>query len=502
MSETIPSALSSAHHTDTQFSIVTRSEVRPSDPNGPTGMLAAWLAETKLSDIPAEVVQRAKHLLLDGVACLMVGSHLPWSELAVGAITEFDRGGQHRIAGWGGLKSSAFNAALLNSSFIQGFELDDYFPAAPLHSNAIILPACLPIVEIMPAISGADFLRSLILGYETGTRVGLSLHGPEMLSRGWHSGVVFGGPAAAAAAGSLMQLTAAQLEDALGIASTQACGLMSAQYESMVKRMQHGFAARNGLLAASLASRGYIGIKKIFEREYGGFLQVFGEGHNPDPTQITKDLGSRWMTCEIAIKPYAAMAGLHAAIDASLLIRENRIKTSGRFTSGEVNGIFVEVSEAAYAHGGFPIQHPLEPITAQMSLRYSTAVSLLDGSALVTQFANHRINSEDVWNLIPKITIRHAKEFDEDKQSTYKTRVTVQFKDGVIEQRFVETPLGGDRIPLSNAAVVERFHDLASNVISTTHAATLENFILSIEQQRTLGPLLSLLSITAKCALQ
>lgn len=502
MSEPIPSAMASAPHADTQSKIANRSEAGPTDPNGPTGMLANWLAETKLSDIPVDVVQRAKHLLLDGVACLMVGSHLPWSELAVEAITGFDRGGQHRIAGWGGLRSGAFNAALLNSSFIQGFELDDYFPAAPLHSNAIILPACLPVLEIMPSVSGADFLRSLILGYETGTRVGLSLRGPEMLSRGWHSGVVFGGPAAAAAAGSLMQLTAAQLEDALGIASTQACGLMSAQYESMVKRMQHGFAARNGLLAASLASRGYIGIKRVFEREYGGFLQVFGEGHNPDPTRLTEDLGRRWITCEIAIKPYAAMAGLHAAIDASLLIRESRMKAAGQLTSGEIAEILIEVSEAAYAHGGFPVQYPIEPITAQMSLRYSTAVSLLDGSALVQQFSNHRINGEDVWDLIPKITIRHAKEFDDDKHSTYKTRVTVQFKDGVIEQRFVETPLGGERMPLSNAAVVKRFNDLTSNVIGAAEAAGLETFILSIEQQRTLEPLLSLLSTTAKSALQ
>jgi aconitate decarboxylase len=168
MSGTISCTVASIPHADTTSPIVNGAGAAPSAPNGPTGMLASWLADTRLSDIPVEVVQRAKHLLLDGVACLMVGSHLPWSELAVGAITEFDRGGQHRIAGWGGLKSSAFNAALLNSSFIQGFELDDYFPAAPLHSNAIILPACLPIVEIMPSVRGADLLRSLILGYETG----------------------------------------------------------------------------------------------------------------------------------------------------------------------------------------------------------------------------------------------------------------------------------------------------------------------------------------------
>jgi aconitate decarboxylase len=109
-------------------------------------------------------------------------------------------------------------------------------------------------------VSGPRFLLGAILGYETGPRVGLALGGLEMISRGWHSGVVFGTLSAAASAGCLYGLNAAQFEDALGIAATQSCGLMSAQFESMVKRMQHGFASRNGLTAAALAAAGYVGI--------------------------------------------------------------------------------------------------------------------------------------------------------------------------------------------------------------------------------------------------
>ena len=131
-------------------------------------------------------------------------------------------------------------------------------------------------------VSGARFLLGAILGYETGPRVGQALGGLEIISRGWHSGVVFGTLSAAASAGTLYGLDAAGFEDALGMAATQSCGLMSAQFESMVKRMQHGFASRNGLTAAALAASGYVGIKRVFEREYGGWLSVFGEGHHPD----------------------------------------------------------------------------------------------------------------------------------------------------------------------------------------------------------------------------
>jgi 2-methylcitrate dehydratase PrpD len=144
---------------------------------------------------------------------------------------------------------------MVNSSFIQGFELDDYHPLAPLHSNSLVLPAMFAAAPRTGGVSGERFLLGAILGYETGPRVGQALGGLDMLSRGWHSGVVFGPLAAAAAAGTLYGLDAAGFEDAFGMAATQSCGLMSAMFESMVKRMQHGFASRNGLTAAALRQR-------------------------------------------------------------------------------------------------------------------------------------------------------------------------------------------------------------------------------------------------------
>jgi 2-methylcitrate dehydratase PrpD len=99
---------------------------------------------------------------------------------------------------------------------------------------------------------------------------------------------------------------------------------MAAQYEAMSKRMHHGFSARNGLYAAHLAAGGYTGIKSVFERDYGGFLSTFGEGHSPDPARITDGLGERWETERIVVKPYAAMGGLHAPLDALFEIGAKR----------------------------------------------------------------------------------------------------------------------------------------------------------------------------------
>lgn len=74
-----------------------------------------------------------------------------------------------------------------------------------------------------------------------------------------------------------------ETESAIGIACTQAGALMSAQYEGMIKRAQHAFAARNGLFGALLARGGYEGMRKVFERPYGGFLAMFSAGNDRNP---------------------------------------------------------------------------------------------------------------------------------------------------------------------------------------------------------------------------
>lgn len=459
------------------------------DPSGPTGALATWLATTGLDDVPERVRERAAHLLLDGVACAFVGAQLPVSRRAVDAVRTLDGAGGGQLIGWGDTApTSAPSAAMLNSSFVQGFELDDYHPIAPLHSMSLVLPAMLAVPRRGP-VSGARFLLGAILGCETGPRVGLALHGGEMLSRGWHSGPVFGTHAAAVAAGTLLNLDAAGFEDALGMAATQSGGLMSAQFESMVKRMQHGFAARNGLTAAALAAGGYVGIKRVFEREYGGFLTTFGEGHDPDPTQITCGLGEVWETERIAVKPYAAMGGLHAAIDAALALRPD-------IDVQAIDHIEISVSGPAFHHGGWQAIRPLEPIGAQMNLAYAVAVTLLDGAALVEQFTENRIGAPDVWALIERTETRHEPAFDRLPDSErLTTRLLLTFADGTSETT-VHHPSGTGDNALSNTDIVAKFRDLTDPIIDPVRRDAVERAVLDIAHLDDIEHLTALLTPT------
>jgi 2-methylcitrate dehydratase PrpD len=460
--------------------------------NGATGALASWLAGVRLDDVPVPVRERAAHVLLDGVGCAMVGARLPWSVSATDALSGLEGCGTSPLIGTGRTTTPSA-AALLNSSYVQGFELDDYHPVAPVHGAAIVLPAMLAAATHAGSPTGAEMLLGAIKGFEVAPRVGLALHGAQMLTRGWHSGPVFGGPAGAAAAGTLYKLDASAFEDALGLAATQACGLMAAQFGSMGKRMQHGFAARNGLLAATLAAEGYTGIKRVFEREYGGFLSTFGEGHEPDASQIAAELGDRWETERIAIKPYAAMAGLHAAIDAARALLAEEPLDAGR-----VEAIDIFVSEPAFHHGGWRAERPLAAVGAQMSLAYAVAVTLLDGTALAAQFAPERIESEDVWELIERTTTRHEASFDERPEDGYNTRLELTFLGGGQRIAFVDHPRGGIQAPLANAEVVEKFRTLTTPLLGLERTRAIESAVLGLEDLVDVADLAGLLAAPAE----
>ena len=70
------------------------------------------------------------------------------------------------------------------------------------------------------------------------------------------------------------------------------------------------------------------------------------------------------------------------------------------------------MGQAAYAHGGWKAERPLQVIGAQMNVAYAIAVALLDGQMLIEQFTQDRINSDDAWALIDKTLTHHERAYD------------------------------------------------------------------------------------------
>ena len=465
------------------------------DPAGPTGLLAGWVSDLTLDDVPPAVVERAKYLLLDGLGCALVGAQLPWSRIATDAVLGLEGQGDSIVIGTG-RTTGAPAAAVLNGTFIQGFELDDFHPLAPLHSCSLLIPALLSTASVRPQPStGAELLLGAIVGFEVGPRVGYTLHGTQMLDRGWHSGPVFGTHSAAMASGKLRGLGPAQLEDALGLAGTQSAGLMAAQYEAMSKRMHHGLAARNGFYAAGLAAAGYTGIKRVFEREYGGFLSVFGEGHDPDASLLTGQLGQHWETTVIMVKSYAAMGGLHGAIDAARQLRQS-------VAPEDISKVDITVGETIYKHGWWTPERPLTPIGAQMNIGYATAAALLDGNVLPEQFSAARLDADDIWSLIDATSV-HLDESLADVPITERfcTDVSVTTRNGDVHHARVVAPHGAPTDPVTNDELAAKFHALADRVTDRGRAEAIERAVIALEGLDDINYLIDLLAAPVAGAL-
>ena len=393
-------------------------------------------------------------------------------------------------------------SAILNSAFIQACELDDFHSVAPLHSASTILPTIIAGTECEASrptgartVDGASFLLAWIVGLEVGPRAGMALNGGEVLAMGWHCGPIFGHPAACAAASKLFRLDPDSTEDAIGMACTQSCGLMAAQYEGMVKRMQHGFAARNGLFSALLARSGYKGIKKIFERPYGGYLSMFTMGTERKPryqeAEVVKDLGTFWHTEVYRTKLYACVGGAHGLIEAIANLQTMYPKRMNDLSA--LTRVTICLSKPVFAHCGWPAtERPMTATGSQMNCAYIAAVQLVERQVLLAQFATRALDSEIVWRLVPLISCEHDPDFDTPKRGCG-AHVRMQFADGEVLEEVVDQPRGFDP-PLTNDEIREKWRKLSDGVIDGKRREGIEKAVLGLEGLADLGVLLGLLA--------
>ena len=73
---------------------------QPSDPAGPTGKLCNWIYGMKMEDVPENLHERAKYLILDGMGYAIVGAHLPWSQIVAKAVFQMEGEGKCTVIGW------------------------------------------------------------------------------------------------------------------------------------------------------------------------------------------------------------------------------------------------------------------------------------------------------------------------------------------------------------------------------------------------------------------
>jgi len=441
-----------------------------------TGRIASFVSGLRYEDIPAEVTARIKLLILDSFGCAIYGAELPWSRILRDTLEGLDA--TRTCAVWGsGRGLSAPHAALVNGTLVQSFELDDVHRVGVLHVGAVSLPPLAAVVELRPGLTGRDFLRSAVAGYEIGPRVGMCM-GPEHIGQGWHSGATVGVFSAACSAAAALGLSAEQTMHALGIAGTQSAGLMAAQYGAMVKRMHAGRAAQSGLYGALLAQAGFTGITDVFETPYGGFCSTFSRSTDRfDLAQLSSGLGERFETLRISLKFYSCVGSNHTTLDA---IRQMQARRP--FGPDDVDRIVVHGSRVTVDHVGWPYE-PHGLTSAQLNLPYCVATFLLEGNAFVDQFSEDKVADPLRIRLSRRVMVREDPSITASgPQARHRVRVEVFLRDGARLEQTVEAPRGSESHFASESEVIGKFRLLAGHRLAPAQVDRIVEQVMDLER--------------------
>ena len=437
--------------------------------------IARFIANLRYEDLPAEVRHRAKLLILDGLGCGLYASDLQWSEILRTTLMEVDSTRECSI--WGTPhKLSSVHAVLVNGTQTQGFELDDVHREAVMHPASVTLPPVIAMAETRGGVSGKDLLTAVVAGYEIGPRVGMCM-GRNHLEQGWHTGATLGVFSSAAASASVLGLDEERAVHAIGIAGTQASGLMAAQFGSMVKRMHAGKASESGLYAALLAEKGFTGIIDVFESEYGGFCTTFSGGReNFEREKLTRGLGEQFETMRVSLKFYSCVASNHTTLDAIRNLQAQR-----PFGANDIDRIVVFSSKATLEHVGW--QYRPEGVTAsQLNLGFCVATYLIEGACFVEQFSEAVVADPARISLAERVQcIEDPNISAEGPNMRHKVHVEVHLKDGTVLKDTVEKAHGSEDHWAPDEVIAAKFRQLAAKALPDEQASRLADAVLNLE---------------------
>ncbi|MBI4330097.1 MAG: MmgE/PrpD family protein [Chloroflexi bacterium] len=358
---------------------------------GPTEYLATWIVSTGYEDVPPEARRVAQETCFDCLGVILAGSGEPLGNIITSYIGGLGGKPEATVVP-SGQRLPACSAALVHGAMGDALDYND--SSAFAHAATILFPALLALAEKVGA-SGRDLVEAYVIGHEAGEAVtprGKTSESP-FLKMG-----VFGRIGAAAACSKLLKLDRRQVQMALGIAGSMAGGL-NHNIGTMTKPLDAGLAARDGVMAAELAAKGWTAGECIIEHP-SGFVEAFF-GEEQDTQKLVERVGKPFRTQDIVtIKKYPCGLANHYTIDA---LRELMQEHGFDYRDVEV----VEVPQAYFSHYIDPIyERPRTGLHAKFSMRYNAAAALVLGKVDIDTFSEQCIRDPRIRETMDKVRIR------------------------------------------------------------------------------------------------
>ena len=434
-----------------------------------THRLSEYMATAAHHELPAAVVEKAKHHIIDTLAAMVSGAPLPAGIKAI----DFARGyGGKRVCTVAGssIQCGPVEAALANGMLAHADETDDSHAPSLSHPGCAVVPAALAAAELFD-VSGDRFLRAVALGYDVGPRVTMTLGVREFFRVGHKSthsvAGVFG---AAAAAASVAGLDAQRCRWVLDYAAQQASGISSWQRDpDHIEKafVFGGMPARSGMTAAYLVAAGFTAVDDVFAGP-DNYLAAFAP--QADPRGLIDELGDRYELLRSNIKKWSVGSPIQAPLDAIAAIRERT-----PFQLGDVRKVVVHV-------GDLEARVVNNRSMPDVCLQHMVAVMLRDGTVSF-EAAHDKARMSD-----PEIRqLRSAVELVEDEElgrrlPNREAVVRIELRDGRTLNEHVKAVRGTPANPMSGAEVNAKCADLLAPVLGTERSTELIEEVRSLER--------------------
>lgn len=412
--------------------------------------LAQFSYDLSYDDIPPEVIDKTKRLILDTLGVCMGSTRI-----------DFGKSALDLVAGWGGASEAtligrrtrvpAHNAALCNGILGHGQDYDDTHTESVVHPSAALVPGALAVAE-RTGCSGREMLTALVGGLEATIRIAMPALNKFHL-RGFHTTSVAATFGAALITAKLENMGLQRTVDAVGISGSFTSGLLECiPAASGAKRLHAGWGALCGIVAAQLARADYSGPNTVFEGKLGVY-NSFLRGEPLDLSVIFKGLGGVWETLDIRPKLYPCCHYLQSFLDSAARLRRDH-----KIQAEDIAGISCRIAQGAVNIVCEPWEKKLAPATgydARFSLPFAVALMLTKGKAGVAEFSAQSAADPQIRQLMAKVRYEAEPKYEVKDMPGW---IEVTLKDGTQHRWEIPEVRGNAKNPVALEELLDKFN--------------------------------------------
>lgn len=443
-----------------------------------TETVAEFVAKADLSGAPEEVWEIARRAVVDTVGVTIAARRDPGFQALVQTIQAELPPGRSTVLATGE-RTTAASAALLNGAAGHALDFDDVADQIYGHPSVVLVPTVLAVAEAEGG-SGGDAVEAYALGFQVDCAIAAGIDVRRHYQHGWHSTATIGVLGATAAAARLMHLDTEGIRHALGIAASTASGSRQ-NFGSMTKPLHPGLAARDAVLAASLARNGFTADPDQLDGPLGYFAMYTG---GVDAPAVAEALEEPWALARhgLNVKKYACCYNTHRTADAILdLVHGERMQADR-----------IAEIRLTLEPGGFdPLIHrnPSTGLQGKFSPEYVLAAAIVDHEITLASFLDEAVQRPETRALVQLVS-RHESAtppFGTPEWEFAYAAVEVEYSDGQVHRRRVDVPRGDTREPLQRADLEAKFYDCVSFSGQEWDAETLLDELWHIDTRSSSG---------------